>query len=219
MKKVILGIVIIIIILFAFSKIHTFAIVTKMYTAIENFGKLDNKLYKVQVLHGEEVIRKDELFTKEKVLKYIVYKKDSDIYYEWKNLETNESYAVNEDKKKMYKNSTTMVNAENILPHMSHFVLSVYKDEKINLKSIFDVKYIIPTKYNDRSSYKIVTKNETVIVDKNTYLPIYSALRKVNTQKEFDGQVEYIYEFEIENVSDEDVKLPDFSEYTLMDDK
>lgn len=216
MKKLFLKIILIILGLFILSKTYHFVMMNKVYDAIEEFRNEENRYYSVTVLVSEEISRKEEIFVKQKIVKYTKWKENTGLYCEWKNCNSNESYSFNVDSKNLYEYNSPIEN-EKFLDNIPNFILSIYKNNKFNINKIFDVRYIIPTKYDGKSCYKISTKTEEIIIDKDTYLPLYSSIKTINLNE--NNKTENIYEFKVGEVTDEDVALPDFSDYTLNNEE
>ena len=84
-----------------------------------------------------------------------------------------------------------------------------YNTNKFNIFKVFEIYYIIPIKYNNQFCYKISTKNEIVIIDGKTYLPLYSKVKTLNSDDGIENETENFYEFKIGEVKDEDMVMPD----------
>ena len=53
-----------------------------------------------------------------------------------------------------------------------------------------------------------------VIIDKSTYLPVYSTLKIANSKSK-DNKIEYKYKFGVGTVTDEDIAVPNTSDYKI----
>lgn len=95
---------------------------------------------------------------------------------------------------------------KNFITSIPSLVSEIYSSNKINIVRFLEIHYIIPVKYEGKSCYKIVTKSETIIIDKNTYLPIYVCENWVNSEDDNSCKMEYFYEFEINTVTEEDMQ-------------
>ena len=219
MKKTVIKICLIITIvltLFIMIKIYHFCIINKMYNAIKDFRENKNRYYSVEINLAGEVNRKEEIIYKDNKLKYIILNSSHYLYYEWKNLETNEQYIFNLENKELY-NCDMFIISENILFNLPDMLLNIIKKDKITLKTVLDLDIIFTTKYNDKNCYKIRTKTEEIIIDKFTFLPIYSKKKIINSDSENKNKMEYTYKFRINDVTDEEIALPDLSDYKVID--
>lgn len=208
--------ILIILLLFMLIKIYHFAIVKHVFDAVENFKNQENRAYLVTSKMDENIVLLEETLLKEKIIKYANKRNDLYLTYEWKNFENNERYSFNIMNKEIYKDDIVIEDRKNLLNFPS-FLNYLFKGDKINLSEIFDIYYIVPTKYEDKSCYKIATKKEIIIIDKDTYLPVYSSIKRVSYDNENKNAIERTYEFKVGEVTDEDVALPNLSEYTIVE--
>ena len=83
--------------------------------------------------------------------------------------------------------------------------------KEIDISKIFEIRYIIPIKYNEQLCYKISTKTEIVIINAKTYLPLYSIAKSVNSDFDINDKMGNFYEFKIGEVKEEDMVMPDIT--------
>lgn len=122
-------------------------------------------------------------------------------YYEFNNKIL---YNINKENKLYYKRNIGE-NDKNLLKFPFYEFLTSDYSLKNKLKLVFEWKI---TDY-DNDRYEITTKdNYKIIFDKNTGLAL--RVTNINPDKRTDKVVK---DFEYNSVTDDDVKLPDFSEY------
>lgn len=220
MKKSILKIIGIVLILFIIVfiaiKIYHFIVFNKIYKAVENFRAEKNRYYAVEVTQGEELSRKEEIALTENAFKYLKHKRNSDMHCEWKNLQTNEEYTINIDKKEIYQSGLSKYKGRS-LSNIPQSLQLFEKSIKSKLNKTLAIRSITLTKYENKKCYKMVTDTETIIIDRENYLPMYSFIKVLNKDKEGNNKVEMKYEFEVGNVTEEDVALPDLTDYTIVE--
>lgn len=212
-NKKVLIILIIAVIIFVIGKIYCLAIINNMFSAIQKFWKKENRYYSVSQTIDESTIRKEEIFIKQPIVKYIKQNEVNGCVYEWKNLETNEQYLYNSNNE-ILENKELSIQDETFIKNLPNFISVLCENNKLNFDSVLRVNYIIPIKYNNKPCYKVVTKAETIIIDKSTYLPIYSAMKMHNSDGKISHEIEKMYEFEVGNITEDDVLLPDLTHYT-----
>lgn len=208
-------IILVILSLFMLRKLYHFVIVNKLYEAIEDFREKDNRVYLVTTTMDEEVVMEEKILLKQETVKYTNSKNNRDLNYIWKNFQNNEEYFIDVENK-IYTDDIIFKN-KNVLPNLPNFIGYAFKKSKLNIPKIFEIRHILLTKHNDKVCYKIITKNEIIIVDKDTYLPIYSLLQEIDANDNKKIKIENTYEFKVGEVTDEDVALPDLSEYTVVE--
>lgn len=215
-KKKFLVILIIAVIIFVIAKIYYLTIIDDVYNAIDEFRRENNRYYSISQMISEGTVRKEEMFVKQEIIKYVKENEIAGVLCEWKNLETNEQYLFNSNNEILDSKELSIWN-EGFIKNLPNFISALGKDDKFNIASVMRVRYIIPTKYNNKPCYKVVTKAETIIIDKDTYLPVYSVIRTHNSGEKEKIKIEKTYEFEVGNVTDEDVLLPDLTNYTVVE--
>ncbi len=99
---------------------------------------------------------------------------------------------------------------------MPDLILLVYQDNQFNIKEFLKVKYILPVDYHNQKCYKIATNTQTLIISRDTYLPIYYSIDMMNSEKNEKVLTEITYEFKVGEVTDEDIALPDLTGYTKI---
>ncbi len=214
MKKLIRKVLIImgiILLLFVLIKLYHFVIVKNMFDAIDEFRNEENRAYFVNTVIDGDAVLEEKVLLKEDIIKYINRISGSEVRCKYRNFENNQEYSFCSEKKEVYMNDLTIQNRD-VLYSLPAFM--ELKDIKLKLK-LSQINYIIPIKYNDKFCYKIVTRKEEVIIESSTYLPIYSSVKRVRLDDK--TKIEKTYEFKIGEVTDEDVALPDLSEYTIVE--
>lgn len=201
--------------LFVLMKLYHFVIVKNMFDAIDEFRNEENRVYFVNTVMSENVVSRREILLKQDVMKYINRKSDLEVKYEWKNFENDKEYFFDMNNRKVYTNDKIFLNKD-FLINMPNYIGYGYEVEN-KLFKVFDINHILPTKYNNELCYKIITKNEIIIIDRNTYLPIYSSTKMADSADKSKTKLEKTYEFKVGEVTDEDVALPDLSEYTIVE--
>ena len=213
MKKNILKFVLIVLLIILLIKIYHLAMLNKIYKSIENFKLENNRCYKVEMFINSSLKMVEELYLKESIT-YFFQSKDR--YAIWRNLETNDCYEVNCNDKEIYKRYSNE-ELSNMLPHIPHLILMLYENNKLNLGDLLKVYYIVPITYDGNLCYKITTKFETIIINSKTYLPVCAKVKVANLENnDLNYIVEYTYNFEVGNVTDEDVSLPDLTDYKIL---
>lgn len=217
MKKILIKIgfiVLGILLILGLNQMHNFLIINKVHHALETFQNEENRYCSVLVMK-ENTNRKEELFIKNEIVKYCE-EKESFNYLQWRNYSTKQQYDI-DVQNKTYNKIDLLGDVPVYLLKTPSAIVKIYQNGKFNLSGLFDVRYVIPVKYNEKSCYKIVTKNEVIIIDKNTYLPIYSSIKFMD-KNETKNQIEYNYAYEVGKVKDEDVELPDLTGYTMLEE-
>jgi hypothetical protein len=200
------------------SKIYYFTIMNNVHSAIENFKNEENRYYSVTIIKNKDNNRKEEILVKNSIIKYINQKYSVNTYCGWKNFETGEEYSI-DLKNKSFSLDDELIAKRDTLINMPNLLLDMYQDNKLNVNEFLKIIYILPTIYDEQKCYKIVTKSQIVIVDRNTYLPLYSSMKTVNSNKETEDKTESIYEFQTNVVTDEDVMLPDLTDYINLNEQ
>lgn len=224
MKKKILNLIIkffiIVFVVASISKVFHYYVLAKSYNNIMTFRKESNRYFCVNVVEKNKIL-KWEIFlvnnTRKRALNY-----DAKYFYnEFSDFDNNINYSFKGNK--VYKNllnednkniNDYLINVYNI----PNLIIQIKNNNNINFSKLFDVRYIIPTKYNNKFCYKIVGKNEYVIIDKETFLPEY-CLTKICNSDGSESIIEYTYEYEIGTVTDEDVMLPDLTNYEIIENQ
>lgn len=215
MKKLIVKIGVIICIIFIIHKVYHFLILNKIHSALESFKAEENSYCSVKILKNNYELLNAEIFKKSDEVKYVKNKDNIGIYYEFKNFNTGKQIII-DVKEKTFVNEDVIYKDNGFLVNLPRLMLYTYLNGKMNLGRIFDIYYIISTKYNENVCYKIITKTEEILVDKQTLLPVYNSLKMIKSENNEKYEYENIYEFSIDNVTDEDMQLPDLKDYTNL---
>lgn len=215
MRKVMLRAVLMIFILVILIKIYHFIIMNQFHNAVENFKNEENRYYSVVCKKDSNLIKETRMFAKEDIIKYIEIKNEVEVYCEWRDLKENEEYSIHFDSKKALREDL-LNEKRNLLINMPDLIWNMYQNNKLNVKELFKLQYIIPITYNNKKCYKIKTKTEAIIIEQSTYLPIYSNRVTINSEGESQNKIEYMYEFKVNSVTDEEIALPDLSSYELI---
>ena len=191
------------------SKVYCFAIANRSYCEINDFKKAENRYYAVTIKKEEKNIAKYEIFCKDNKMIYLQFnEKLENIFSEFKNFNTNEScfFATEGDENKILNLNERYIKDKTFIIIIPNLMLKIFQNNKFNLKEFLNIYYVIPVKYEDKKCYKIVTKYETIIIDKETFLPKYSCKNWVNSEDDNSCKMEYFYEFEINTVTEEDMQ-------------
>ena len=221
-KKLKIKIIIIILILITIIKIIQINCIENIRMKIEKFEKLESSYYKqISVNENQKVetsrIRKNELI-KEKynyisinneIIKIINLGKSEILIID------NKCNKYNIEK---YKNDYDI--RLNNLPKIIKIKNDILEEIKTgNIFSIFNcfrIIYIIPTQYKDINCYKIKTTREVLYINKDTLYPVYLEYNQTNSNNKKEKiKIEYI--FKENTVTDEDIKIPDLSNYKLVE--
>ncbi len=210
MKKFLIKIsvvsIFVILLIFISLKIYHYVIIHNVYHAIENFKNEKNRYYSVIIVQNRKNLFKEHIFCKNNQVKYLIL--DTDLnkwYFEIKYFKSNEQNKENSGEEKSLE---TCIEDNTFITNIPISILQTYQNNKFNFKQFFQIYYIIPTKYEDKKCYKIVTKTEVILVDKNTYLPVYACRNLKNSDKASNANKEFIYEFKINTVTDKDMEEP-----------
>ena len=211
MKKKILIIIFVIIVLFIVIKIREVLILNKVYKSIENFAVEENRYYSSYTIVNENVYSEKRIYVKQNVEKYVLKNTNSGEYCEWKNFETGEVNVYNMTDKIKYEN-TEVNKLEEFLMVLPNLISFMHINNGLTLFQLLKVYYIIPITYENKPCYKISTTSEFIIIEKDTYLPVYSSVKIINSTENYN-KTENTYGFEINTVTDENIALPNFEEY------
>lgn len=209
-------VVLVILILFMLSKVYQVVIVSRVFEAVEEFRNEENRGYWVEIKMNKDMILEEQILLKQKIMKYINKKNSLDVNCVWKSFESKEEYFFDIKKEEVYINDLIM-ESKDILFNLPSLMGYTFGNGKFDISKIFEVLYILPVKYEDKFCYKIITKNEVIIVEKDTYLPIYSSIKRMKSNEESKSVIERRYEFKVGEVTNEDVTLPNLSEYTFVE--
>lgn len=212
MKKKILISIIVMLILFLIIKFYHLCILINIHKKIDTFVSKTNREYCVELLKSNTQTRKEKIFFNNNIIKFIIIENEDVIYIEWKNFNDNNYYAINNLNKELLSKKFFSLEDKNTLYDLPN----LFKNNHM-LKYLFKIYYIIPTTYNEIKCFKIVTASEKIIIDANTFLPIRLVKRNYNSTENLEECVEYNYKFETGTVTDEDIALPDFSEYKIIE--
>lgn len=212
---------IILLIIFVIIKLFQINFIKKVKTNIENFEKLDNS-YCEQILNYQNNKIEIARIVKNNLIKEItklVYLNKEDIIFI--NNDNNKEIII-DNTNKTYKVKN---NKEDVKIKIKNLPKNIeIPDEAIrNLKegNIFailyylKILYIIPTKYNNIDCYKIRTTRESLYVDKENLYPIYLEYTQNNSNQKKE-KVTVEYNFKENTITDEDIKIPDLNNYTLV---
>lgn len=204
MKKFLIkGIVIVIfvvLVIWICFKVYHYVIIHNVYHAIENFISEKNRYYSVITIQNGNMLFNEQVFCKDNRIKYLVLNSNlKKCYFELKNFDE-----IDEELDKI----DSRIESSNFLTNIPNFISLIYQNNKFNLDQFLQIYQIIPIQYKDTECYKIVTKMETMIVDKTSYLPVvvYENVARSNIKEEHN--VEYIYEFRVNTVTQEDMEEP-----------
>ena len=213
MKKKIIFCILIIVCLFFILKIREILIINKVCESIKRFNNENNRKLEVCSIVNQGVCVKKSNLIKDNTECFIINTKNTGEFIVREDYSNNETITYNTTKKIKYKNDNDIdIDIEKSLIGIPKSIIDLI--EQKNVIKIFKIHYIIPITYEDKKCYKIATNSEIVIIDKNTYLPVYST-SKIANSKSKDNKVEYKYKFEVGTVTDEEVALPDFSDYEI----
>ena len=191
------------------SKGYCFVIVNRIYHEINEFRKLENRYYTVMTVKNGNIMDEQEISCKDNQIKYFKLNKNTEgSYFEFKDFDEDKNYfwVIKEDGSKNFNQNGRYIKNKNFIIGIPNLISKVYKNNEFNLKYFLKIHYIISAKYEGKSCYKIVTKLETIIIDKNTYLPIYVCENWVNSEDDNSCKMEYFYGFEINTVTEEDMQ-------------
>ena len=210
--KKIIGTVIIIVATILITKILYLKLMDDICENVENFSAGNNRYYKVEISQKggsrtEEVLYND-------IVKYNIYVNGVKTICQWKDFSTGEEYDVNLENKQIYDSDMLLKN-KNFTPNLSHFMY--YIKEYDFIQRLSKIYYVLPVNYDGMKCYKIVSAKEEIVVDRENLLPVYCKSKMLNLNKEFDGEIEYKYNFNIGNVKPEDVELPNTKEFEIID--
>lgn len=212
MKKLVVKIILVILIITLGSKAYYFMVMNHICRAIERFENEENRYYSV-VLKSKRSTGKQEIWLKDNVLKLEESKDGEKTYCQWEDFSNGKKYNIDLERKDFTENVLTKTN-KNYLVNLPRLILNIYKDNQFKMKYFLKIKYIIPIKYNNQKCYKIVTNQETIIVDRTTGLPIHSVVKFTNSNQDSKYETEISYEFKVNEVTDEEIELPDLTGYT-----
>lgn len=218
MKKkvgIIIFVVIVLIIMAVFigKRIYYFTVIRNVYEAIENFRNEDNRYYAVTITNNN-MTKVEEILVKDNRVKWNEKKDNMRVYCEWKDFNDNEEYSI------IFKNKTFSVN--NLLmvePKFLKNLPNAVRGNQFNIKEFQKIERVLPVDYNNQKCYKIITDKETLIVDQETYLPIYYSVETINSEENIKLLTETTYEFKVGEVTDEDIALPDLTGYTQIEEE
>ena len=216
MKKIVISVISVIGILFLVTRIYHFIVINQVYNAMMRFNEESNKYYSVTINDSDKNAISEIAFVKDNITKCCEQKNGTDLYCEWKNFDHKEKYEI-DFKTKSFKKSTLAENQQSVLRNLPRLILNIYKDEKFIFYEFLKIKYVIPVKYQNQKCYKIVGNNDTCIVDRDNFLPIFYSVKFMKSEQSLE--MENTYEFKIGEVTDEDVALPDLTEYINENEK
>ena len=221
-KKIRIRIFIILIILISIIKIIQINFITNIKNKIEVFENLNNTFYKEFYTDNNEEIEINIIKKDKKIKEKNLFNTINRVIDKFLNLDKMECITIN---KNNYTYQKELFNKENYIPNRNLPKILKIEDEikeefkKGNIASVLDsfrIIYIIPTKYKNTDCYKIKTTRETFYIDKHTLYPIYLEYNQKNSNGNKEKiKIEYI--FKENTVTYEDVKLPDLSKYTLIE--
>ena len=211
-------VVAIVFILFMLSRIYHFIMINKVYDAIENFKKEENRYYSVTIANSKKTSIKEEIWIKDKILKYNERTDEMNIHSFWDDFNSNEKYLIKWENKEFTKKALSR-DEQNFLTNLPSIIADIYPNANFDIKKFLNISYILPIEYENQKCYKIVADRKVLIVDKNTYLPVCYFSKFTNSNQPSNDRVENRYEFKVGTVTDEDIALPDLTEYTDMSDE
>lgn len=179
-------------------KVYHYVIIHNVYQAIENFISEKNRYYSVVTIQNGKMLFNEQIFCKDNQIKYLVLNSDLKTwYFELKNFD--------EIEKALDKSDSRIQNSE-FLTNIPISLLEIYQNNKFNFDQFFQIYHITSTEYEGKRCYKIVTKIETLLVDKSSYLPLYAYRNLKSSEKSANPNKEYIYEFEVNTVKNTDMQ-------------
>lgn len=222
MKKkvgIVIFVVIILIIMAVFigKRIYYFTVIRNVYEAIENFRNEDNRYYAVTITNNN-MTKVEEILVKDNRVKWNEKKDNMRVYCEWKDFNDNEEYSIIFKNKTFDKENKLIIQSDDLtnLPQMIHLI---YRNNQIKVKEFLKIKRVLSVDYNNQKCYKIITNTQTLIVDQETYLPIYYSVETVNSEENINLLTETIYDFKVGEVTDEDIALPDLTGFTQINEE
>lgn len=214
MKKKIVGIIIIVaVVLYLVSRVYCFVVISKVHKAIEQFRAEENRSYVVITENYNGHQSKIEILVKDDIVKCNTKNNNGVSYCEWKSLEIEQEYSINL-RNKTFRSEELLDIDRDSLKSLPILIKSIYQDNQFHLKEFLKIAYIIPIEYNNQKCYKIVTETEELIVDGENYLPIYCSVKLANSNENKTSLIENTYEFKVGEVTDEEIALPDLTEFT-----
>ena len=214
MKKRFILIVCVFLVLVFIIKIRETIILYKIFLSINEFRKENNRYYSVSTRYENHINSIEKCYLKDNFEKIILNNNSAGEYCEIKNLLTKEEIAYNVSQKMKYENQKGLNFQDNLLNIPNIINIDKTNNKSTKMKKILKIHYIIPTTYEGKKCYKIVTSSEMVIIDKSTYLPVFSTLKTANSKSK-DDKIEYKYEFEVGTVTDDDIAVPNISDYKI----
>ena len=204
MKKILIkGIVIVIfVVLFIGTcfKVYHYVVIHNVYHAIENFISEKNRYYSVKIIQNGKMLFNEQIFCKDNQMKYLVLNSNlKKWYFELKNFDENAKELSNLDSR---------IEDISFITNIPISLLEIYQNNKFNFDQFFQIYHIASTEYEGKRCYKIVTKTEILLVDENTYLPVYAYRNLKSSEKLANPNKEYIYEFRVNTVTQEDMQEP-----------
>lgn len=220
-KKLKIKIIIILLILIIIIKIIQINFIENIKRNIEEFQKLDNSYYKASSLVEKQKIETIRI-RKNKLVKEIdEFIKTNNFTIKYTNFETNEiiifdklnnTYNIN---KNIDNYEINIKNSPKILKISSEMKEEISNGNIFSIFNCFRILYISTEKYNDIECYKIKTTREILYVDKDTLYPVFLEYNQTNSRYDQEKiTIEYI--FEVNTVTDEDIKFPDLNDYKLI---
>ncbi len=198
-KGIVIGIFVVLFIWLCFKAYH-YVVIHNVYQAIENFISEKNRYYSVRTIQNGKMLFNEEIFYRDNQMKYLVLNSDlKKWYFELRNFDENEEELGKLDSR---------IESSDFLTNIPNFISLIYQNNKFNFDQLFQIYRITSTEYEGKKCYKIMTKMETLLVDKNTYLPIYAYRNLKSSEKLANPNKEYIYEFRVNTVTQEDMQEP-----------
>ena len=221
MKKPIFKFILIIVLFFILiiiSKIYNFIILNKVYNAIEEFIKNENRYYSVTRKSNGELIETDYEILKDDIGKYFIDNNDFEkYYYEIKDYKNDKQYCINTKQNQVKLDTNLTIDVKSSLLNLPRIILDIfYKGDKISFSNFLSVKYILPIKYNNKLHYKVAVNRKYLIISSENFLPVYEYRKIANSTNDSNKFIEYIYQFKTDIVTDEDVSIPDLTDFTII---
>ncbi len=212
-KKIGIVILVVLVILIIGSRIYHFMVLNEVYQAIENFENENNRYYSVIIQNTSTL--EQEIILKDNIVKWNQKKENIDEYCQWKCFDEDQEYTISLKDKIFWEKEFLISHSKNLI-NLPDLILLVYQDNQFNIKEFLKVKYILPVDYHNQKCYKIATNTQTLIISRDTYLPIYYSIDMMNSEKNEKVLTEITYEFKVGEVTDEDIALPDLTGYTKI---
>lgn len=221
-KKLKIKIIIIIFILITIIKIVQINFIENIRIEIEKFQRLNNSYYNVSSSIKNQnieitIIRKGKII--KEVDDFIPIDNATVKYIDFNNMQVinidrfNKTYEI---KNNIENYDINIKNSPKILELLNEIKQDINNGNVFSIFNCFRIIYIIPIQYKDINCYKIKTTREVLYINKDTLYPVYLEYNQTNSNNKKEKiKIEYI--FKENTVTDEDIKIPDLSNYKLVE--